>query len=361
MKRAIALAGGGPACGLQIGALQRLAKAGISFDVWALSCIGAWVGVVYNQFEPELAPDATAKFFHDNVFRDDLSYSRFPINHAFAPDIVNNLTALTAFLSNPDSYRNLVLPEAMLAVAQRNLQFLADARQWNQGDFNGLILENMAAHPLSRFLTSLIYLSPISGLSRIYYPKGQFLQSIRFENLEKPDRPFIYHNAWNLDRDRLELFANRPRPGYGKLTPASLCACSALPYVEETVQIDGETYCEGALVDTVNFRDLLEDNPDLDEVWIARIVATSQIREPKDLTDALGNLCMLFAASVGEDDVKLFRFHAQERGWQGRIVEIPVSAKIDFDWSRSNLAHGIAAGYAAADETLRRYREKPAA
>ena len=88
MQRALALAGGGPACGLQIGALQRLAEAGLTFDVWALSCIGAWVGVVYNQFEPDEAPQATAAFFRDNVFRDDVSYSRFPINHAFAPSIV---------------------------------------------------------------------------------------------------------------------------------------------------------------------------------------------------------------------------------------------------------------------------------
>ena len=355
MQRALALAGGGPACGLQIGALQRLAEAGLTFDVWALSCIGAWVGVVYNQFEPDEAPQATAAFFRDNVFRDDVSYSRFPINHAFAPAVVHNLRALTSFLTTPANYENLYLPGAMLAAARRNVEFVLDRRQWNEGDLNGLILENLAAHPLSRFLTSLIYLSPIDGLSRIYYPKGKFLNSLRFENLEKPDRPVLYHNAWNLDRDELELFTNRPRPGYGKLTPASLCACSALPYVEETVEIDGQTYCEGALKDTVNLKRLIEDHPGLEEVWICRIVATSQIRKPKDLCDALGNLCMLFAASLGEADVELFRYHVKEIGWTGRIVEIPVSAKVDFDWSQSNLDTGIAAGYAAAAEALRRY------
>ncbi len=52
MKRAITLAGGGPAAGLHIGALDRLNKENIKFDVWALSCIGAWVGLVYNQCDP---------------------------------------------------------------------------------------------------------------------------------------------------------------------------------------------------------------------------------------------------------------------------------------------------------------------
>ena len=53
-KRAIALAGGGPAAALHIGALEYLHEQGIKFDhpddVWALSCIGAWVGIIYTPF-----------------------------------------------------------------------------------------------------------------------------------------------------------------------------------------------------------------------------------------------------------------------------------------------------------------------
>jgi predicted acylesterase/phospholipase RssA len=48
-KRAITLGGGGPAAGLHIGVLRALRAADITFDVWSLSCIGAWVGIVYNQ------------------------------------------------------------------------------------------------------------------------------------------------------------------------------------------------------------------------------------------------------------------------------------------------------------------------
>ena len=36
--------------------------------------------------------------------------------------------------------------------------------------------------------------------------------------------------------------------------------CSALPFIEGTVEIGGVTYCEGALVDTVNFESLLEEH-----------------------------------------------------------------------------------------------------
>ncbi len=138
-------------------------------------------------------------------------------------------------------------------------------------------------------------------------------------------------------------------------------ASSALPFIEQPVEIDGQMNCEGALVDTVNFKDLLSDHPDLDEVWIVRIVGKNQIKEPKNLCDALGNLIMLFAATVGEDDVKLFRYHAMEKSppwkepWNGKIVELEVSAEINYDWSHSNLQKGIKAGYQAADDALVRY------
>src|SRR5438309_4968276 len=90
-KRAIALAGGGPAAGFHIGALGALEALGITFDVWSLSCIGAWVGTYYNHL-PNDCPDKafqTYNFFRDNAFRDTDSYRGFPVNKAFAP----NLTA----------------------------------------------------------------------------------------------------------------------------------------------------------------------------------------------------------------------------------------------------------------------------
>src|SRR5262244_718907 len=89
-KRAICLAGGGPAAGLHIGVLKGLEEGvtgkdgqhySVKFtdesDVWALSCIGAWVGVIYNQAEPDKEIDETTKFFLD-VFRNDKSFKSFP-------------------------------------------------------------------------------------------------------------------------------------------------------------------------------------------------------------------------------------------------------------------------------------------
>src|SRR5919112_1481134 len=96
-KRAITLAGGGPAAGLHIGVLEEMDKAEISFDVWALSCIGAWVGIVYNQCDPGKEVEQTYDFFKNGVFRDDVSYSRFPVNTVFGTNNATNMQAMAQF------------------------------------------------------------------------------------------------------------------------------------------------------------------------------------------------------------------------------------------------------------------------
>ncbi|OIQ97863.1 patatin-like phospholipase [mine drainage metagenome] len=359
MKRAITLAGGGPAVGLSLGALKRLKEADIHFDVWALSCIGAWLGIVYNQAEEGQEVETSEAFFRQ-IFRDDRTYSRFPIASVFAPDFFSEAQRVVSFILDPRSYQNLVLPDKIAEAAEVTLSLLSDPRKWNQADLNDWMLNQvLAVNPISRFMTSLMYLSKNNGLSRIYYPDSAFLRQLNFENLYKESKPFIYHNAYNLTKKRLELFANKPMKGYGRITPHSLCACSALPYIEEPTRLGDDMYCEGATIDTVNFEDMLRDHPDLDEVWVSRILDHDQVRTPDNLYDSLNNLVMLFAATTSEDDVKLFKFHAAEVGWKGRIIEIPVNHNITYDWTHSNLDRSIDDGYRATDLVLKKYQAQP--
>jgi predicted acylesterase/phospholipase RssA len=392
VKRAITLGGGGPAAGLHIGVLEAFAAAGIKFDVWALSCIGAWVGIVYNQFDvDEDRAEQTYQFFKNGVFRDDESYERFPINTVFGPDWRATMKALSKFVTDSENYKDFVWdPYRMVDSFQESMSLLfnrmkdSDGKKkydkLDEGDINGWILNHgMAPNPLVRYLTSMMYLSNVTGLSRINYPNSEFMKRIKFENLfdkkmggneekekgKKKEKPFIFHNAWNLDKQELALFANRPmgdRFYQGPINASTLCACSALPFIEETVKIDGDTYCEGALVDTVNFESLIdEENPD--EVYVVRIVDSKQVRKPDNLHDALANLCQLFAATVGEDDVKLFKYHVQydkpapgKKRWTGTVVEVHVPAGINFKWNHSNLDTGRRLGRRAAEEAIAAYR-----
>jgi predicted acylesterase/phospholipase RssA len=392
VKRAITLGGGGPAAGLHIGVLEALAKADIIFDVWALSCIGAWVGIVYNQFdkvENKDRAEKTYQFFKNGVFRDNESYKRFPINTVFGPDWQSIGKALTDFVTDANSYKHLWDPDGMVNAFRDSMSLWFPQQpdtdggkkftSLDRGDINRWILNQvLAPNPFVRYLTSMMYLSHVTGLSRINYPHSQFMKNINFEELKKPEKPFIFHNAWNLDKHKLALFSNRAMPRKAEenedkeykvpISASSLCACSALPFVEETVKIDGVTYCEGALVDTVNFESLLKEHhrpPEdgLDEIWVSRIVDSKQVRKPENLHDALANLCQLFAATVGEDDVRLFKYHVRcdkpESGdpWKGTIVEIHVPGHINFKWNHSNLDVGRELGRAAAEQAIKAYNE----
>ena len=245
--------------------------------MWALSCIGAWVGIIYNQAKDGKGLEAAQEFFR-NVFRDDESFRSFPTNTIFSPDWFGYLNAMQDFLCEPQNYRNAFVPQKMMESFLYTLSGLRDRKNWkrfSEGDFNRWTLNHLlAVHPVSRFLTALIFKSKINGRTKLHYPDSKFLTDIKFERLYEPGKPYIFHNAWNLTKQKLQLFSNRDPEGeaYKRITPASLCACSALPLIEQTVQLDGDTYCEGALVDTVNFEDLVEDHPDLDEIWISRIV-----------------------------------------------------------------------------------------
>jgi len=400
VKRAITLGGGGPAAGLHIGVLESLAAKDIKFDVWSLSCIGAWVGIVYNQWgDNENKVEKTHQFFKNGVFRDDESYKRFPINTVFGPDWRSNIKALNNFVTDRDNYKDFLWdPYRMMDVFQDSMEILFDQlpdrdqkkkfTKLDEGDFNRWILNQaMASNPFVRYLTSMMYLSNVNGLSRINYPDSEFMKSINFEELTKRGKPHIFHNAWNLDQQRLAFFSNRPMKKTNKkyeykdhINARTLCACSALPFIEGTVEIDGVTYCEGALVDTVNFESLLEEHhnpPDdkLDEIWVSRIVDSKQIRKPENLHDALANLCQLFAATVGEDDVRLFKYHVRcdrhqpgkngknkkngkkKDPWNGIVVEIHVPGHINFKWNHSNLENGRELGKAAADQAFNMYKE----
>jgi predicted acylesterase/phospholipase RssA len=364
-KRAIALAGGGPAAGLHIGVLAALEEAGVQFDVFALSCVGAWVGLVYNSRPGPHRAEQTREFFEKHCFRSDASHDWFPINQGFASDFQGMFKAWSDFGRKPGlKWENLVLPLEIQKSLENTWNIASSPERWTARELNYWVLNDvLAVHPVARFWTSLVYKSDIKGLSKIYYDDSPALADI-FKNklLFHPKAPRIYHNAWRLPRGKepgkMQLFHNAPRTPNGEymqMNEQSLCACSALPFIEESVEIHGYEYTEGALVDTVNFKNLLRDHSELDEVWVNRIVDNTQVRPAEGLHGSLSNLPMQFAAEVGENDVKLFRQHLlNQTRMKPRLVEIPIldKTKVNFDWSHSNLKQGYDEGKYAAEQML---------
>jgi predicted acylesterase/phospholipase RssA len=363
-QRAIALAGGGPAAGLHIGALAALEEAGIEFDVFSLSCVGAWVGIVYNTRRGRNRAQQTYDFFAEHCFRDDDSYKWFPINRGFSSDLPALWRAWRDFpLAADRDWSKWILPQQINDSFQHWLALCCKGRLPTDLEFNNWVLNDvMAVNPATRFLVSLIYKSRVNGLTKIYYEDSEVLEKVFNGRALYEQKATIYHNAWRMAvkggrPGAMQIFHNRPTQagGYVEISKQSLCACSALPFIEESVTIDGETYTEGALVDTVNFANLLRDHPKLDEVWVNRIVGETQIKPAENLYDSLGNLPMQFCAEVGENDIKLFRQHLlNQTRMRPRVVEIPMleNTKVNFDWSHENLKHGYEEGMEAVNSLL---------
>lgn len=360
IKRAIFLSGGGPAVGLSIGVLKRLQQEpDITFDIWSSACIGAWLSVAWHQADKGQELDQTIGFFR-KIFRPASVYERFPIASAFAPDFFSDFANRLSYFFNPGSYQGLIVPEAIGEAAEHVRHFMGNPKYWTPHNLNDVLLNGiLAVNPLSRFMIGAMYQTKTKGLAKIYSPDSMFLDRLDFDRLYQPDKPALFHNAYNLTQQRLELFTNKPdHYNLPQMNAQTLCACSALPFIEEPVEINGDTYCEGATVDTVNFFDFLHHHPDVEEVWVSRILDLKQVRQPENLYDALNNLIMLFAASASEDAVKAFKREVAESGRKIDIIEIPVSPHINYDWTWENLDRGIDDGYQATDDMIASYRSR---
>ncbi len=362
-KRALTLAGGGPAVGIGLGVLKALGEVSnkVSFDVWSLSCVGAWLGCIYH-----VSPDRAEKYgFAERqmygFFRDDDVYDKFPCPTIFVPDIPEWIAASARFMVDPRSYANLVVPAEILGGYQQLLDFYLRPSKWNYGEFCHLLLNAcLAPNPAARFLMSMIWKNELPGISKLWYPHYDLLESLDMALLDHEDVPVLYHNAYNVDAQRLELFSNKDGR-YQKITAETLCACSGLPYILSPVTINGATYVEGATIDTVGFEHLLQNHPNLDEVWVCRLLDTKQIRPHRNLVEALNNLVMLFAATTSTDDVKLFKFHLEKRNAEHNkkiaLIEFPVDHHCSFEWNHSNLAESIEASHASAKRRIHAYLE----
>lgn len=352
VKRAIALSGGGPLVGIQVGALKALEEAGIDFDVWSCGCVGSWTGCLYNSLPEQPKKYEKLEAFFRKIFVPDDIYASFPIaTGAFIPDYLGDLEKMWHKLGESGTYANLFLPAKIAEWAMNS--WMAPPK--NRDEANLWLSQGMALNPWVRLSMQLSLLLPKSGVAGLVRDSSFIESYIDFARLQK-SKNAVYLNAYNLEKREIELFSNR-KP-YAPITPKTLMAGSSVLYFTENPVIDGDAYCEGAVVDTVNFRDLLENHPDLNEIWVIRITERKQIRPPKTLIDAQLLGVMLPFNTIAEDDVKLFKLHLKERGLERKIkvIEIAVSHQdISYHWSYANLEHGMRVGEAGARKKIEAY------
>lgn len=351
-KRALALSGGGPVVGLEIGALKAFEEKGIDFDVYACACVGSWVGCLYNSLPPE--SDRIARLehvFRDQIFIPDDIYESFPICYkVFRMDYLNDYKKLMEKLYDPKTYQNLFLPH-------RIWQYAVDCFTHppvTRDDLFYRISEGMALHPSIRLMTELHYKLNKSGIAGLISSGGFVEKFIDFEQLFRSEK-IVYLNAYNLSRNEIEIFINRHENDYNDIDADALMAGSSVLHYTENRTIDGEKYkyCEGAVIDTVNLDHLLEDHPDLDEIWVIKIADYKSVKPPKNLIESSLVGVMLPFDTISDDDIRIFSYKLREFNREKdkniRFVNVKMRyGDLTYHWNQANLSRGIEVGYQGA-------------
>lgn len=366
-KRVLALSGGGPGSGLEIGAMRAFEEAGINFDVVTSDCIGSWVAAIYygvpqNQLDQLQLKrwQWVAKCFEGFFVPDDI-YKSFPIMQGFIIDYFKTTQKTIEKMLNPDTYSKLFLPERIM---EYFLSMTSSNPFQDKDVLNGFITKGLSLNPLVRFMIELSYKVEKTGItSQITQPAAIEMtvkKMINFDTLINSPTT-IYLNAFNLTRQEICLFINRlNHPQYKPITPFSLGAASTILYYIETQTIDNEQYCEGAVVDTVNFKDLLTNHPDVDEIWVIKIDDYKTIKPPKNLFEAALLQVMAPFDTIADDDIKLFRYHLNEYNKEHstniKLIEVPMKYEaLTYDWNYTNLYKGLEIGYEATKKRLDSY------
>src|SRR5438034_1195070 len=107
--------------------------------------------------------------------------------------------------------RNALL--RLLAEVQPLVSALASSKHWKSTARCNLTLNAMLApNPAVRFLMSMIYKSEIPGMNKLWFgPNYGLLKAFDTTLLDNDDVPILYHNAYNIDEQKLQLFSNKDK------------------------------------------------------------------------------------------------------------------------------------------------------
>jgi predicted acylesterase/phospholipase RssA len=364
IKRAIALSGGGPPVGLQVGALKALDENEIGFDVFTTDCIGSWTACIYNS-HPKARRFEKMKEFYNACFVADDVFKGFSVPaNIFVVDYFNDLMCYWEKLLDYRSYEGLFLPQR---IYEYMLHYCNPSNYpKNRIDLSLMITKAASLNPFARLMFKIIYQNKKTGRSWLLGPEnhghdfvGQYIDFNKLMTINNR----IYLNAFNLTQKKINLFVNcKNHPTYKPISLRVLKANSSILGYLETWDIAGDKYCEGAVADTVNFKDLLTNHPDLSEIWVLNILDYKEIKPPENQLEADLLAVELPFTTIAQDDVKLFAFHLKEAGLDKkiRLVKIDLSYKdLDFYWKHSTLEKGIEVGYKGALATIKKYLNTP--
>lgn len=317
-RRALIISGGAPNATLVGGALEAVVDLGLEFDVISMAGAGALLGLMYCA--PKNGdPVSTLRGLTELGIADPL-YDVFPVNYK-----VFNKPGMLA-----DTYRQMLAGNPLV---QRLMQWPAqDPVSQLTKDSLELAWASLCPSDLSDNSLGLCAHVPFAE------------QIIDFEKIPQV-KPALYINAYNLSTHEMRNFEKH------ELSNKHLQAALSFPFLYPPTQLDDGYYIEGAAIDCLNFKGLMKNHPDLEEIVVFDILGVEKLlRPPRDLYDAWVMSIITPLVEIARDDIKLFEAKHKPEGLA--LHKVPLLKDIPaerlekvFDWSRSNLSYLYDLGY----------------
>lgn len=322
-KRALIISGGAPNATLVAGALEAFAEQGLQFDIISMAGAGALLGLMY------CAPKngdaiATLRGMQEMGIADML-YQAFPVN----------FKVFHKPGSMAEQYRSLLAMNPMMQ-AMRQWNVSDPLSQWVK-DSTELMLASASPSDLSAQSLGLCAHVPFAE------------QLIDFAALQSCPSD-LWINAYNLSQGQMINWSQ------AEIDPLKLQAALSFPYLYPPTQIGDDFYIEGAAIDCLNFKALIDHyDGELAEIVIFDLLGAEKLlRKPRDLYDAWVMSIITPLVEIARDDVKLFEalHNADQRIKLHKVPLLDAIAPEDlpdvFDWSRSNLKSLYQLGYITA-------------
>lgn len=183
--------------------------------------------------------------------------------------------------------------------------------------------------------------------------------TVDFAKLDRPGCPNFYLNAYNIDERRMQTFASRQ----GHVTADSVRAALAFPFLYPPhAMVNPESgrqcwYYEGAAHDCLNYKALVDHEPEVTHIVVFDILGADELmRTPRDLYDAWMLSIIVPQVAIAQDDTKLFEA-VHNKKHKKTLLKMPFDIPADrwetsLDWSRSNLEGLFAIGKRSAERFL---------
>jgi NTE family protein len=321
MHTALVLGGGAPNLTLMSGALSALAEKKIKFDVISTAGAGTFIGLLFAA--PKGVSPLQALKNTINIGISDWIYQFFPVN-----------------------YKVYQKPGAAAQCYRNALNSLPWAKT---------MTDPVEPTPVQRLFNDWIQLvistfSPtdLTPLSKGLCAQMPFITDwVDFEKLRDVDFEF-YINAYNITDRRMQNFSKK------EITLQHYLACSSFPFLYPPTRLDGKLYFEGATVDCLNYKSLVENHPEVDTIVVFDVLGSDKLfREPRDLYDAWVLSIITPLVEIARDDTKLFELK-YNRGPDGKPLRTLLKVAFEIpeqhlprvlDWSHSNLCTLFDIGY----------------